>query len=260
MRKLSVIVVVVLLSLFATAIAQETLNNEAVVKMVKAGLGEDLIVNMINSQPGTYRTSTNDVIALKNQGVSDKVISAMVKRKDGGAVAAPTSSATLPAASVYPTEIGVYYKKDSKWLELQPEVVNWKTGGIFKSIASAGIVKGDINGHIVGKQSRTKLGSPLEILIYAPEGVAITEYQFLRLRENKSNREFRTVTGGVLHAKSGATRDLQEFEGQKVASRTFLISLSTLAVGEYGFLPPGAFVSSSAGSSLGKIYSFSIPE
>ena len=26
-------------------------------------------------------------------------------------------------------------------------MVNWKTGGVIKSIASAGIVKGDVNGH-----------------------------------------------------------------------------------------------------------------
>jgi hypothetical protein len=31
--------------------------------------------------------------------------------------------------------------------------------------------------------------------------VAITEYQFLRLRQKDNRREFRTVTGGVLHGR-----------------------------------------------------------
>ena len=131
---------------------------------------------------------------------------------------------------------------------------------MLKSIASAGIVKGDVNGHINGRNSRNKVNTPLEFCIYAPEGVAITEYQLLRLRDQKEYREFRTVTGGVLHVKGGATRDLLPFEGSKVASRTFVVTLQNLGPGEYGFLPPGAFVSASSSSSLGKMYTFSVLE
>jgi len=36
-------------------LAQEALTNDSVVKLVKAGLSEELIVGMINSQPGTYK-------------------------------------------------------------------------------------------------------------------------------------------------------------------------------------------------------------
>ena len=36
-----------------------------------------------------------------------------------------------------------------------------------------------------------------------PEGTAITEYQLLRLRDAKDGREFRTVTGGVMHVSGG---------------------------------------------------------
>lgn len=141
------------------------------------------------------------------------------------------------SASGYPTEIGVYIKKDNRWIEIQPEVINWKTGGVLKSIASAGIVKGDVNGHLQGKSSRNKVNTPLEFCIYAPEGVAITEYQLLRLRDKNESREFRTVTGGILHVKGGATPDLVDFEGKKMASRTFVVNLQSLSSGEYGFLP-----------------------
>ena len=62
-----------------------------------------------------------------------------------------------------------------------PEVVNWKTGGVFKRVATAGIVKGDVNGNIQGAHSRNSLKSPVEVLIYTHEGIAVTEYQLLRL-------------------------------------------------------------------------------
>jgi hypothetical protein len=101
--------------------------------------------------------------------------------------------------------------------------------------------------------------TPVDLVIYAPEGVAITEYQLIHLHVEKSGREFRTVTGGVLHATSGATRDVIPFDGKKVASRTFKVSLPHLVAGEYGFLPPGA-VSSSNSASIGKLYTFHVVE
>jgi hypothetical protein len=241
--------------------AQETLNNDSVVKMVKAGLGEGLIVSMIQNQPGKYTLTSDAMVKLKQQGVPDKVLGAMVAK---GGVTAPTASeptSAEPSASDVPQnlEIGVYYKKGGKWEEMLPDVVNWKTGGVMKSIATAGVVKGDVNGHIEGPHSRNSVATPVEVLIYSPEGVAITEYQLLRLRDNKGSREFRTVTGGVMHVSGGATRDLVPFEGKKIATRTYKIVLPNLGAGEYGFLPPGA-VTSASSASLGKMYSFRLLE
>ncbi len=233
----------------------QTLNNDSILKMVNAGLGPDVIVTMVQSQPGAYKLGADEMIALKSAGVPDKVITAMLTK---GNSPAPSGPPAVEAAST--REIGVYFKKDGEWKDLLPEVVNWKTGGVLKSIASAGIVKGDINGNVQGTNSRTKLASPVEIMIYAPEGVAVTEYQLLKLRENKSYREFRTVTGGVMHVAGGATRDLIPFEGKKIASRTFSVSLTNLKPGEYGILPPGANSATSASAQLGKLYSFSIVE
>lgn len=240
--------------------SQETLTNESVVKLVKACLGEDLIANMVNSQPGKYSLGAEDIIALKNQGVSDKIIGSMVNRNNAGpSVKPPEVSTTAPPPGPV-TEIGVYYKKAEQWVELLPEVVNWKTGGFLKSLATAGLVKGDVNGNINGPHSKNAVRTPVEILIYTPEGVAITEYQLLRLREKDNAREFRTVTGGVLHVSGGATRDLVPFEGKRIATRTFTIILPNLGAGEYGFLSPGAQMSSSAAAQLGKMYTFHILE
>jgi hypothetical protein len=100
----------------------------------------------------------------------------------------------------------------------------------------------------------------VEILIYAPEGVAITEYQLLRLRQKGDRREFRTITGGILHASGGATRDLVPFEGKKIAPRTWVVILPNLGAGEYGFLAPGAVATQHASAQLGKMYTFRLLE
>ena len=83
-------------------------------------------------------------------------------------------------------DIGVYYWQGTGWEEMLPEVVNWKSGGVLKHMATAGVVRGDYNGHINGVHSRNLLTS-LTVVIYAPEGVAVTEYQLLHL-DRKSTR------------------------------------------------------------------------
>jgi hypothetical protein len=246
----------------ALAGAQETLTNASIIKLVKAGLGEDTVLALVNQQAGNYSLKADDLVALKDAGVPDKVIAAMVTKGPANAAApapaAPRADASAEASPVQ--EIGIYYKKADKWTELLPEVVNWRTGGVFKTIATAGIVKGDVNGWIQGPNSRNSVKTPVEVLIYASEGVAITEYQLLRLRGKDNRREFRTVTGGVLHASGGATRDLVPFEGKKIAPRTWVVVLPNLGAGEFGFLAPGAVGSQHASAQLGKMYTFRILE
>jgi len=267
MRK-SVAFGVSLLVLVAVGFAQTALTNDAIIKMVKAGLGEDIVVSTIKSQPARYTTAPDDLIALKGAGVSDKVIAAMMEKMTSGS-SAPAAPAAAPAPSV-PTvastalgpvnEVGVYFKKGEIWADLAPEVANFKTGGVLKTIGTAGIVKGDVNGHVNGAHSNTQLKTPVELLVYTQEGVAITEYQLLRLRESKDWREFRTVTGGVMHVQGGATRDLVPFESKKIAARTYQIVLPNIGSGDYGLLPPASGDSTSSSGRIGKIYSFRIIE
>jgi hypothetical protein len=158
----------------------------------------------------------------------------------------------------YPSETGLYTRQREGWTDLLPEVVYWKTGGVLKSLATGGVIKGDLNGRLSGPHSRNEAESGSQIAVYVPDGVAITEYQLLRLRVHKDSREFRTVTGGIFHTSGGDTKDLVQFESRKVAPRTWLVTLTNLVPGEYGFLPPGAIVSANASSSLGKMYTFQV--
>ncbi len=262
MKKIALFVVLTL----AAVNGQDVLNNDSVVKMTKAGLGESVILSMVQSQNGKYTLTTDELVNLKTQGVSDKVIAAMVAKGSAPSAAPPAagagaSSASSTADSDLPknADIGAYFKKAGNWEEMLPEVVNWKTGGVIKHMATVGVVKGDVNGHVDGAHSRNSLASPVEVVIYAPEGVAITEYQLLHLHENGGAREFRTVTGGILHESGGATRDVIPFEGKRVAKGVYRVILPKMGAGEYGFLPPGASGSHSS-ASIGKLFTFRLVE
>jgi hypothetical protein len=69
--------------------------------MFKMGFPEEMIVGQINRSPGTYDTSPAGLTVLKNAGVGDKAVAAMVKKATAPPPpAAPTQ--TMPASEVAP--------------------------------------------------------------------------------------------------------------------------------------------------------------
>jgi hypothetical protein len=254
--------------------ASQAMDNASVIKMVKAGLPEDLIVSTINTHPGTYNTTADGLIALKKAGAGDKVLAAVVLKASGvtagppaggqfganqPAGMSPASLASGPPEGI--TEPGVYYKdRNGAWAELLPEVVYFKSAGVMKSVATAGVMRQNLNGHVQGSRAKVSLSFPVEIAVYMPEGTAVTEYQLLRLHIVGDAREFRSVTGGAFHSSGGDARDEVEYQAEKIAARVYHITLSSsFGRGEYGLLPPGA-VSSSKTGSLGKLYTISMIE
>jgi hypothetical protein len=96
-----------------TLAAQQTLNNDAVIKLVKAGLSDDLIVTTINSSPGLYTTTTDALIAFKQAGASDRVISAIIAKASAPPAQAKDesqNSASQPAAAPQP----LFHSTDGK--------------------------------------------------------------------------------------------------------------------------------------------------
>jgi hypothetical protein len=103
-----------------------------------------------------------------------------------------------PLKSELPKEVGVYVVLSGIMTELQPEIVDWQTGGFVKTHATLFIVKGDVNGKIPGPRSAIQLPAQVDLIVRTPEGI-VTEYQLLHLHTKNNRREFRAVTGGVIH-------------------------------------------------------------
>jgi len=84
--------------------AQEILTSETILKLVKAGVGDDVIVGMVNQQFGRYVLSADAIITLKTAGVSDRVISAMIVRSGGGPVTPTSNTVTASIAPSTPPQ------------------------------------------------------------------------------------------------------------------------------------------------------------
>src|SRR5215831_13190379 len=63
-----------------SANAQTTMTNTDLIKLSKAGLSEDFILNLIDQQGSRLSTSTSSLIDLKTNGVNERLIRAAVKK------------------------------------------------------------------------------------------------------------------------------------------------------------------------------------
>jgi hypothetical protein len=298
---------VVLAGVLAVSLpGQQPLDNQSIVKLHSAGLSDDTILHLINTEPGRYSTGVNDVIALKQAGISEKIIKALASKANPAAAptprpvigpasipatptapgtspqpVAPVAAAPQPAAPVVaapqvappqqPSPTGaapqgagsgsavalsaVYYAKDHQWVLLAGETVNWKVGaGKFRAIASAGMVKRDVDGVLGGASSMTTLKAPPHFLLYATQNVAITQYYFVHLRAHDGTREFLAPRQEDFEFK--AMRDTIPFESKEVESHWYQITLPAMEPGEYGIVPPEVAAANHTADEPAKMYTF----
>lgn len=276
----ALLAVVLLVSAFSFAQSGKPLTNDDVVQMVKGGFDESTTIAAIEAADTNFDTSVQALMALKAAGVGEKTISAMLaatkKKADAAKGAAPASAVPAAAAATHnpdvPDDVGIYVRLKGSLAEVYAEIVDWKSGGVGKSMLSMGMSKGHVNAVVKGPKSKLQIGEPMEFVIKCTEGVTASEYMLLKLDEKGDRREFRAVTGGVYHSSGGADKNAVKFDFQKIAPRTYKIVLTGLKKGEYGFLPPGggsvgAVGGGASGQTVqggsmqsGKLYTFGVME
>jgi len=152
------------------------LTNDAIVKMVRAGLGEDVIVSMVNTQPANYTLTPEQLIALKSAGVPDRVVTAMVTKYSGTGVGAllggKASGATPPAGTVSagdpndptaPHDSGIYLYAKNRNGEYTLTILEQaayqgaKTGSIMGSALTYGIKKLKMKASIPGQHASIRV-------------------------------------------------------------------------------------------------------
>jgi hypothetical protein len=143
---------------------------------------------------------------------------------------------------------------------MTPETVVFKSAVKIQDIATAGILKSDLNGRIEGPHSQVNVTLPLVFAVYLPVDAAITDYFLLELHPTSNARMFLSAEGGLLHTKPGAHQDQIDFQPEKLAPRLYQITLpASEGKGEYGLLAPGTR-STSSKEVIGKIYTVTVAE
>jgi hypothetical protein len=267
------VLVVAFLTISSVLVAQQGLNNDAVIKLVKAGLSDDLIVSTIAAQAGSYDTSTDGIIALKTAKVSDKIVAAIVEKASGavassanmGAAASTAAPGTNPDDPAAAHEAGIYIYSDSaaagsKMALLEPNVyTSGKTGGVFASAMTYGIAKMKMKAVLRGAHANARVQDPQPVFYFYFEekGAGLSqasgifggtstpnEYTLLRFDVKGDTRE--TIIGKVnAFGASEGTDDkaVTNFTYTKLRPGVYKVVLtSSLEPGEYGFISSGGSV------------------
>jgi len=250
--------------------AQSPLTNDDVIKMVKAGLSEDVIASMVRTQPAKYAVTPDQLIALKSAGVPDKVVAAMVDKSAGtGAVpgtqsasgatpSAGTVAAGDPNDPMAPHDSGIYlYSKDRngeyKMIVLEQAAYQGsKTGGMLGTVLTYGIKKAKMKAIIPGQHAsiRTPDEQPVFYFYFEDKAAGLgkggfgggsvsnpNQFALIKLDVTKSSRE--TITGafGIGGIDQGAEeKSMVSFKSERLRNGLYkVVANGPMAPGEYCF-------------------------
>jgi hypothetical protein len=241
-------------------IAQQALNNDAVIKLVKAGLSDDLIVSTINASIGTYNTSTDGIIALKAAGVSDKVVAAVVAKASAPTPVPPLAPMTAtadPDDPSAPHDPGVYIltagpdgKRKMLFID-RSGTGREKTSNVMGAAFSYGISKAKIKAEIPGAHApvRTKDSKPIFYMFFPSSSnlggfggndviTSPAQFSLLSVEEKKDHRETAVAKMGFASASAGTDeKKMTLFTTDRIRNGVYKITPNAdLAAGEYAFI------------------------
>lgn len=230
----------------ATAAATKPLTNADVVAMIKAGLPENTIILSIQQAASKFDTAPQSLILLKKQGVSAKLLDAMLNKQSGATL--PSKSTILAASSVEFTGVRALIDGQLVPLKRSKAQFRFNTGWL-----TAINPFGDSKGYAVleGKNSKLRLkSSPLTFEIALPSDVVPEEYiSVVRLEVKSDRRQIETSRAGVsitagARVKTGFPKDRLvatdlEDSGSRTSSGKVIYRVkvsSSLTPGEYAIV------------------------
>lgn len=245
----------------------DTLSNATVISLVQAGLGPEAVIAKINASNGSYDTSTNALIQLKQSSVPDSVIAAMLNRSVSPVLtnAVSDSSSPNPLDSHAP---GIYLldtRGNSRMVRIDATLGNQvKTSNIWGYALTSGLSSMKMKTVIPNPYARVQAVSrrPVFYFYFTQTGPLASvsqfgssfsamasspnEFSLVRLEQKKDRREASVGSVGVFSGvKSGISDKARvAFTYEDVAPGVFKVTpTSELSPGQYGFLhsiTPGA--------------------
>lgn len=268
---------------------EETLTNDSVVVMTKAGLSQAIIINQIRSSKTNFNLSTAELMRLKRERVADAVIEAMQQAAapkapagtngvhgSGDDGAGGASSASAASNVPMPEEPGIYLiaPGDSKsgLTQLEPSVYSQsKAGGFFGSAMTYGIKKFKIKAVLSVPNARLQINDRRPVFYFYFEhksgglsgyGSGIfgpttspNEFVLLKMDVKKNAREVIIGQGSMWGTQTGTMdKYAQAFDYEKLAPGVFKVTpRADLPPGEYCF----AYASQIA-AGFSKVFDFGI--
>ncbi|MFI5260320.1 MAG: hypothetical protein ACHQU0_00815 [Candidatus Paceibacteria bacterium] len=209
--------------LFLLSLSAFAFGNEDVIQLLKAGFGEDVVLNAISAaNPATFDTSANGLIKLKNAGASSAVIQKVLARQTASNSTTNVSMGTSGGGQC-PTEAPgmedmLVVRADGKIIGLKSKQTGMSddldAGSTVAHFLSFGIVKAKVSGSytISGARAQIRIAdkNPEFIDLLYPPGSNLEDRIFLaRMTVKGDSRSVKIVT---------ATHNMAGNQGSSTAS------------------------------------------
>jgi hypothetical protein len=268
-----------LLFVAAMAFAQETMSNDEVVSLTKAGLSPMIIIGKIRTSSPGFDLSTDSLIALKQAGVSEEVLAAMLEAKSGKPVKATPVEA--PAADTSDPMVkrnyGIYLYELIKgrrvMTQLRPVVsAQNRTGGVFTNSITYGITKIKQKANLPNRNAEMQIPRTRPIFYFyldATTGGLNTssgipsdpnEFMLVRFNQRSDNREVTIAKQNAFGGKGGLSDEyVVPFDSEDLGNGIFRVTPRTeLKKGEYAFYLVNSGNSNASAAIGAKFFDFGI--
>jgi hypothetical protein len=226
---------------------RQPLTNESIMGLVKIGFSDETIVSMIEHEPGNYSLVAANLIALKQAGVSEEVIRAMLSKSADAhspATVAPMSPAPAAPTAVTPIEPGLYAQlSDGTLRHIAGRPTNFiRTGSLLGSMATAGIHAARMNTQIAGERAYVTVAqSPIfyyrvaqgaqDQVVPGTLNLILTE-----MTVKPGRRQFELEAGGLMrHSQGISVRHQGNFDAEEVEPGLYRLRPDPLKSGQYAF-------------------------
>jgi hypothetical protein len=253
--------------------AEEIINNASIVELKQLGLGESVILEKIKTTRTDFDVSLNGLKQLKQAGLSDALIAAMVSAKTPTAAEKPVADASAAHAA------GIWLEEEidgkAKQSKLEPSPSTTKTGmmvfaGFGQPVKTQAVVQGLQAGiqvtnrrpvfYFYFNKNEAGLGNAQQ------SASSPKEFVLAKFDVNEKDKQRSMVVGEFnvyRDNRSGAdSKSIRDFSSEEVTPGVYKVSpKEDLANGEYCFYNGGnasGVVLLGGGVSAGKVYDFGV--
>lgn len=241
----------------------EIITNDEVISLSKAGLNSSIIVDKIRTSKSKFDLSTDALIKLKKAGISDDIVGAMLAAKTGTSTMTTTNqtnnmsgnAAGDPNDPMSPHGYGLYLfeEKDGvrKMTQLAPNVSaqNRTGGGFTAAVTPFGLGKRKTKANLPGTTANLQLKEANPVFYFyldvksgglnTSSGIPSTPSEFALVRFNvrSDNREVTIAKSNAYGSKGGLSDEyVVNYMAQDLGNGIFKVTpKTTLTNGEYGF-------------------------
>jgi hypothetical protein len=263
----------------------ETMTNEEVISLTRAGLASSLIVGKIRTSKTNFDLSTDSLIKLKQAGVGDDVVTAMLEAKSGKSVSTPAASGASagrasgdPNDPMSPHNYGIYLYEERDGQRKMTQIAanvsaqNRTGGGFTAAVTPFGLGKVKTKANLPGRNAALQIASTIPVFYFyldATSGGLNTnsgipsspnEFTLIRFNQRSDNREVTISKMNSWGGKGGLSDEyVMPLKAEDLGNGIFKVTPGIeLKKGEYAFYLVGSGSSNTAAGVGSKFFDFGV--